>query len=247
MARVSYIGSHSYNLIYNPDLTKVKPNTFGYSGLTATPALRQRNLLYPQFAEVLTRDNDPSAKYEALTFELNRRFANNLTFSNNYTRAHNNTNALGNAHSSAIPTGGQGDNGNNCYGIASDMGNAFYTRRHRFVSTFVYDLPFGRGQRFASQIGRGANLLVGGWRVTGVTLLQSGPWLTPYFPSNVADSSGTNPSQRAVKQQRPDCVAAHNGYLSHPTVSQYFGQITQSQGAERGGPRTLQMMLRVLC
>ena len=321
LARLSYIGSHTYNLIYSPDLNQVAPNTVGYSALTATDALRQQNLRYPNFAEVLTRDNGPSSKYEAATVELNRRFSNNLTFSNNYTWAHNGTNALGTAPSSAIPTGGQGDNGgnvNNYYNIAADEGNAYYTRRHRFVSSFVYDLPFGRGQRFASTIGRGANLLVGGWRLTGVTLLQSGPWLTPYYPSTTSDSSGTNPTQRSVSQQRPDCLAS--GYLANPTVSDYFdrsafsipasnigrfgncgvgilegpgtvtlsmsagktfqitehlgvryeaqfanllnirnkdvpnlnvnsasfGLITQSQGVEQGGPRTIQMMLRIL-
>jgi hypothetical protein len=32
------------------------------------------------------------------------------------------------------------------------------------------------------------------------------------------DSSGTNPSQRSVKQQRPVCVAGQTGYLSNPTT-----------------------------
>lgn len=323
LARISYIGSHTYNLIYSPDLNQVAPNTVGYSALTATTALRQQNLRYPNFAEVLTRDNGPSDKYEALTLELNRRFSNNLTFSNNYTWAHNNTNALGTAPSSAIPTGGQGDNGGNIqnyYNIAADYGNAFYTRRHRFVSSFVYQLPFGRGQKFASVISRGANALVGGWSLTGVTLLQTGPYLTPFYPTSVSDSSGTNPSQRSVSQQRPDCSGSRNGTVSTPTISRYFdpsafsipganigrygscgvgilegpgtislsmsagktfqfaehfgvryeaqfanllsirnkdipnmnvnsgsfGQITQSQGVEQGGPRTIQMMLRIL-
>jgi hypothetical protein len=225
LARISCIGSHTYNLIYSPDLNQVPPNTVGYSALTATPALRQQNLRYPNFAEVLTPDNGPSDKYEALTLELNRRFAKGLTFSNNYTWARNITNALGTAPSSAIPTGGQGDNGNNVnnyYDIQSDEGNAYYTRRHRYVGTFVYDLPFGRGQRFMGRIGRGADLLLGGWSVTGVTLAETGLWLTPYFPTSVSDPSGTNPSQRSVKQQRPDCVAGRTGYLSNPTTQQYF-------------------------
>jgi hypothetical protein len=225
LARVSYTGSHTYNLIYSPDLNQVAPNTVGYSALTATDALRQQNLRYPNFAEVLTRDNGESMKYEALTLELNRRFGRGLTFSNNYTFAHNNTNALGAVPAGAIPVGGQGDNGNNVanyYNVASDYGNAIYTRRHRFVSTFVYDLPFGRGRQFGGNVSRAANLLVGGWRVTGVTLLQSGPWLTPYFKSTLADPSGTNPNQRSVKQQRPDCLAGQTGYESNPTTSVYF-------------------------
>jgi hypothetical protein len=225
LARISYMGSHTYNLIYSPDLNQVHPNTIGYGGLTATPELRQQNLRFPNFSEVLTRDNGPSDKYEAMTLELNRRFSRGLTFNNNYTWAKNITNALGSAPTSAIPTGGQGDNGqnvNNYYDIASDSGNAFYTRRHRFVSTFVYDLPFARGQRYGGNVSRAANLFVGGWRMTGVLLLQTGPWLTPYFPTSLADPSGTNPNQRSVKQQRPDCVAGKTGYLDNPTTNQYF-------------------------
>jgi hypothetical protein len=225
LARLSYVGSHTYNLIYSPNLNQVAPNTVGYAALTATDALRQQNLPFPNFAEVLTRDNGPSAKYEALTLELNRRFASDLTFSTNYTWAHNNTNALGVAPTSAIPLGGQGDNGNNVnnyFDIKSDYGNAFYTRRHRFVNTFVYNLPIGRNKRFMGNVSRAGDLLVGGWSVTGVTLLQTGPWLTPYFPTSVADPSGTNPSQRSVKQQRPDCVAGKTGYLPNPTTASYF-------------------------
>ncbi|HVP48172.1 MAG TPA: TonB-dependent receptor [Bryobacteraceae bacterium] len=225
LARASYTGSHTYNLIYSPDLNQMAPNTLGYSALTATPALRQQNLRYPNFAEVLTRDNGPSDKYEALTLELNRRFSSNLTFQTNYTWAHNDTNALGVAPTSAIPTGGQGDNGQNVsnyYDIRSDTGNAFYTRRHRFVNTFVYNLPFGRNKRFMGKVSRAGDLFVGGWSVTGVTLLQTGPWQTPYFPTSLSDPSGTNPSQRSVKQQRPDCVAGQTGYLSNPTTAVYY-------------------------
>lgn len=225
LVRASYTGSHTYHLIYSPDLNQVAPNTYGYAALTATDALRQKNLKYPNFAEVLTRDNGPSSKYEALTLELNKAFGGGLHYFNNYTWAHNNSNALGAAPNSAIPLGGQGDNGDNVenyYNIRSEYGNAFYTRRHRFVSTFVYDLPFGRGRKYMGNVSRAADLAIGGWSVSGITLLQSGPWLTPYFPSSFADPSGTNPSQRSVKQQRPDCVAGKTGYLANPTTQLYF-------------------------
>jgi hypothetical protein len=222
--RASYTGSHTYNLIYSPDLNQVAPNTFGYAALTATSALRQQYLPFPNFREVLTRANGPSDKYDALTIEANKRFSNNLQFFNNYTYAKNITNALGAAPSSAIPIGGQGDNGNNVenrFNIASDSGNAFYNPRHRFVSTFVYDLPFGRGQKYFGNVSRTEDLLVGGWHVTGVTLLQTGSWLTPYFPSSLSDPSGTFPSDRSVSIQRPDCTG-QTGYLSNPTTSDYF-------------------------
>ena len=223
VARVSYTGSHTYNLIYSPDLNQVQPNTVGYAALTATPALRLQNLKYPSFGEVLTRDNGPSSKYEALTLELNRRFAHGITFTNSYTWAKNLTNALGVSPNSNIGQGGQGDNGanvNNYYDIKDDVGNAPYTRRHRFVNTFYYDLPFGRGKTFMSGIGRGGDLLLGGWHLTGVTLLQTGPYLTPYFTNG--DPSGTNPRQRSVANQRPDVVSGVSPIPSNQTTANWF-------------------------
>ena len=238
LARISYTGSHTYNLIYSPDLNQVAPNKVGYAALTATDALRQANLKYPNFAEVLTRDNGPMDKYEALTLELNKRFSKGLTFTNNYTWAHNTSNALGTAPGSAIPTGGQGDNGgnvNNYYNIAADSGNAYFTRRHRFVNTFVYDLPIGRGRTYLGNSSRAADLLIGGWSVTGVTMAQTGPWLTPFFPRTTSDPSGTNPSMRSVKQQRPDCATGASGYISNPTAAQYFTKAPYSIPASNIG------------
>jgi len=234
--RISYTGSHAVDLIYSPDLNQVTPNTasytdpstgsivYGYKALVATPALRQANLKYPNFFEILTRNNGPSDKYDALMLELNRRFAHGLSFTNSYTLAFNKTNALGTAPNSAIGTGGQGDNGantNNIYDITSQMGNAYYDPRHSFISTIVYDLPFGRGKTYASGISRGEDLLLGGWNVTGIALLHTGLWETPYYPSSVYDSSGTDPSERSVKQQRPDCNNG-SGYLSNPSTAAFF-------------------------
>jgi hypothetical protein len=223
-ARATYVGSHTTQLIYSPDLNQVAPNTVGYAALTATAALRQANLRFPNFNEVLTRDNGPSAKYEAATFEISRRFANNLSFQNSYALAYNRSNALGSAPSSLIAQGSAGENGpntQNAFNINADYGDVIYTRRHRFVSTFFYDLPFGHGQRFLSSANPLLNAVVGGWRLTGITLLQSGPFLTPTFIGG--DPSGTNPTQRSAKNfQRPDCVAGVDPNAVNPTLSQVF-------------------------
>lgn len=218
LLRLSYTGSKTTGLIYSPDLNQVQPNTVGYAALTATPALREQNLKYPNFAEVLTRDNGPSAVYNAFSVQVSRRFAGGLTFQNSYTLSYDHTNALGSAPNSDSPngegsgSGAVGDNGGNVlnyYNIASDYGNAPFVARHRFVSTFLYDLPFGRGRHFFGDANRAADAVIGGWKLTGITILQTGPFLTPTFVGT--DPSGTNPSQRSEGAfQRPDCVAGAN-------------------------------------
>lgn len=71
----------------------------------------------------------------------------------------------------------------------------------------------------AAGIGRGLDLLVGGWDVTGVTLVQSGPFLTPFFSNGDPSGSGTT-VRGFTATQRPDQVG--DGNLGNPTVAAYF-------------------------
>ncbi|HEX3437652.1 MAG TPA: hypothetical protein VHT24_12855, partial [Pseudacidobacterium sp.] len=132
---------------------------------------------------------------------------------------------LGAVPSGAIPVGGQGDNGNNVlniFNIAAETGNAFYDPSKRFLSTAVYQLPFGRSKRFMGNTSRLMDALVGGWSTSTILLYHSGFWLTPYFPTTTSDPSGTQPSYRSVSQQNPDCNAGVSGTLSNPTIATYF-------------------------
>jgi len=58
-----------------------------------------------------------------------------------------------------------------------------FTRRHRFLSTLLYDFPFG-GK------GRVLNRIASGWQLAGVLLFQTGPYLT--VTASGADPMGTN-------------------------------------------------------
>jgi hypothetical protein len=218
--KVSYIGSHTYDLIYSPDLNQIPANTLGY-----WPYRAAKGANYGNFREVLTRANGPGDNYEALILEFNRKFGHGLTFNNAYTYTYNKTNALGAVPSGAIPIGGQGDNGNNVldvFNIGAETGNAYYDPRHKFLSTVIYDLPVGRGRRYLSSSSRAVDAIVGGWSVSGITLYHSGLWLTPYFPSSLSDPSGTKPQYRSVSQQNPDCVSGVSGYQSSPTLAHFF-------------------------
>src|SRR5262249_35284527 len=59
-------------------------------------------------------------------------------------------------------------------------GNVAYSRRHRFLSTFLYQLPGPKN----SVLGQ----VVGGWQLGGVLLFQAGPFLTVTVPG--ADPAG---------------------------------------------------------
>ncbi|MGD0939302.1 MAG: carboxypeptidase-like regulatory domain-containing protein [Terracidiphilus sp.] len=220
VAKATYIGSHTYDLIYSPDLNQVPANTLGYWQYRAANGAN-----FPNFREVLTRANGPSDKYDALILEANRTMGQGLTFNNAFTFTYNKTNALGAVPSGAIPVGGQGDNGDNVlniYNIAAETGNAFYDPSRKFLSTLVYELPVGHGKQFMGNSSKTVDSLIGGWSMSSILLYHSGFWLTPYFPASTSDPSGTGPSNRSVKQENPDCASGVSGYQNSPTITSFF-------------------------
>ena len=213
VVRVGYTGSHTTQLIQSPDLNQVPANTIGYSAYKT-----QFGLPYPNFNAVLTRSNGPSANYNAVTIEAERRYVKGLTLDAHYTLAKDLSNALG-----AVPSADVAENGAtilNRFGIGADYGNVVFNRRNRFVGTFEYDLPYGRGQRFGGTINPVVNLALGGWSIAGIDLWQSGPFLTPSFSGT--DPSGTGVLVRGVTTaQRPDCVS-NNYKASSQTRNDWF-------------------------
>ncbi|MBK7601193.1 MAG: hypothetical protein IPJ07_22765 [Acidobacteria bacterium] len=166
---------------------------------------------------MLTRDNGPSAKYHAFTTELSRRCSGGASFQSSYTLTKNLSNAGGPA-----PGGFAAENGPttlDIFGIANDYGDVAFSRRHRFLTTFLWELPIGRGRKLLGGVNSAVNQIVGGWQMNGILLFQSGPYLTPTFTGT--DPSGTGVLVRGVTTtQRPDRIG--NGNLSNPTIDAYF-------------------------
>lgn len=208
--RLTYTGSKTRNLVHSPDLNQVRPNTQGYDAVRATRP-------FPNFNAVLTRDNGPSAKYHAFTTEFSRRFSAGVSFQSSYTLTKNLSNVGGPA-----PGGFAAENGPttlNIFDIAADYGDVAFSRRHRFLTTFLWELPFGRGRKLFGGVNGVVNQFIGEWQMNGILLFQSGPYLTPTFTGT--DPSGTGVLVRGVTTtQRPDRIG--NGNLSKPTIDAYF-------------------------
>jgi len=78
------------------------------------------------------------------------------------------------------------------YNPMADYGNSNQDQRQVFSTSLLYLLPFGRGQRFAGNVSRPVDWLVGGWQANLIALLQSG---TPIELSTGEDSPGNRPDR----------------------------------------------------
>jgi Carboxypeptidase regulatory-like domain/TonB dependent receptor len=67
-------------------------------------------------------------------------------------------------------------------------GPCSFNLKHNFVTSYVYQLPFGKGQPFLGDMPSWANGIVGGWQLTGITTMQSGLPFTPTISTDVANT-----------------------------------------------------------
>ena len=67
------------------------------------------------------------------------------------------------------------------YGVPrnSDRAISTFDIKHNFSSTFVYDLPFGKGRQFLADSSGLVDSILGGWSFSGLIRLQGGQ---PYIP-----------------------------------------------------------------
>jgi hypothetical protein len=206
-ARFSYVGSHGTNLETFVDLNQVPASTNAYDP-TMVP--------YPLWSVIQSVENLATSNYNSGTIEVSRHSGKNLTFDASYTFTRDISDAAG-----ATPTGFAGAGGNfltDRFNPGLDYGNVSYDRKDRFLVTYLYNLPFGKGQRFLPK-GGALNAFVGDWHLGGVTVLQSGPFLTPYQASS--DPANTN-ILTTVGQTRADIIPGQTLYATNRNVNQWL-------------------------
>jgi len=213
--RVSYVGMHSYRLNITEDLNQIPASTTPYTvpaGMYVDPRAPYHNwfTLYSTF-------NAGEANYNALQVEENHKMSHGLYFSGNYTLAKNLADNQGDTPTAYAGEVNYGVPIANRFDVHSDYGNVEGTRRNRFLFTGLYQLPFGQGRAFLNT-GGWRNAVLGGWELTTITLLETGPWLTPSI-SDSFDQSNTNVVNRGAFL-RPDQVSTN--FYQGQSRAQYF-------------------------
>ena len=66
--------------------------------------------------------------------------------------------------------------------------------------SYVYDLPFGPGGRFASNLSGVAGKIVGGWEISGIYVARSGQPFTPSWSGDIANIGGHERSDKCRRR-----------------------------------------------
>lgn len=192
---VGYVGSKGTRLIVtfedlNRPIALVDPRTPGLASLNS----RRPNQAFQR--NVRSDKSVGNSTYHALQVKAERRMSSGLTFLAAYTWSH--------SISGPSDIGGQVGGGSfigspqDVYNHANERSTSGFDLRHRFVTTFLYDLPFFKGSKGLTRA------LLGGWQASTIITLQDG------YPAPVLanrDTTGTG------VQSRPDVLPGQNGNL----------------------------------
>jgi hypothetical protein len=155
--------------------------------------------------------NAPShSSYHSLQARLQHRFANGFTLLGSYAYGKSIDNGSG-----VRTTDGDQLTPSDNYNLRAERGLSAFDFRQRFTSSFLYELPFGKGRRMniANSV---ANFFVGGWQIGGIITFQDG------FPNTVVCGPGN--IQNGGGYCKPDAIAGASANLPRDqrTIAQFF-------------------------
>jgi hypothetical protein len=209
---LNYIGSKGTHLLTRHDIAQpnaiptdslafcdTQDSTGKYINSASKPCTPNSRLPYPNFTNIfINSDWHGYSNYNSINAKFEHR-TSSLAVTAVYTWAKSLDDKSAAAGVGASGAGYQGfmDNHN----PQLDYGPSDFDVNQRFVASYVYDLPIGRGKKVMGGANRAVDALVGGWELTGITTLQTG------FPYgiNSADPLGYTGSIAPRAAYTPGC------------------------------------------
>ncbi|MBA2340489.1 MAG: hypothetical protein H0V88_08850 [Pyrinomonadaceae bacterium] len=150
---VGYVGTRGSNLSF---YYNANAQPFGQAAGTRR---------FTNLGDVTVRDDIGRSTYNSLQIQLERRFARGLQYLVSYALSKTKDNSSG---------AFEGSRPQDINNFGAEYSNSGLDFPHVFTFSSVYDIPFGRGRRFGSEIPRALDFFIGGLQVNTILRLQSG-------------------------------------------------------------------------
>lgn len=199
VATVGYAGARGTHLLRNTDANTSVPTRLA-DGTYFFPNNAPR--FNPNFGVIELKKSDGDSYYNALIFEVRKRFAHGFDFQSSYTygKTIDNTQAstffsdATNATVSALPE---------TPGSNYNRGLADFDIRHNWVMNFNWELPFAKGLNGV------AGKVLDGWNLLGISQVRSGLPLTVFLASNRSQSKWAPSAASNVGPDRPSFATGY--------------------------------------
>jgi hypothetical protein len=219
LLEIAYAGSHSVHLLYcaNPQEVEPGPSSVSSNSRVTIPGIAAvRSINYCS--------NTNRGNYTGLNAKLTKRLSGGLSLIASY------------SYSKSLDYGGATNNGGAVgsaqtqTNILAAYGPSGYNVPHRFVGSYVWELPFGRGRKFLNE-NRMVSAVVGGWEFDGIATIQSGlPFTVTSFSSCPNNATSCWPDRIPGVSLKP----AHQTYANWYNAAAFEVPCTSGQTSTGG-------------
>ena len=235
---VGYVGQRGRHLVVPHEANNPLPGAGPYNnlqtGAVLWPPQDTRRPLYnilPNLGNTALTESSATMDFNSMQVSLRRRFGSGLEFIANYTWGVTLTDNLG--YYGGGSTAGEGAYWQNANCRTCNRGPAFFDVRHNFTLGGLYQLPFGKGRKFAMGGGRLADLLLGGWSVNYFAVARTG---FPITILNGVNNTGQAPRGNVRPNYYRDLASTtdrtvNNWFGVTPTAAGFFCGVSSTPGS----------------
>ncbi len=180
---VAYVGNHAVKLLLLADYNQARPLTTAELALPAAqrPSLDARRPIQG-FRSISANLPAAYSNYHALQAKFERRFSKGIYILNSFTWSK----AIDNVAQVLEEPGGNEGRPQNLFNMAADRGPGAYDQPFNNTTSFVWELPFGKGRAWLGSLPYALDAALGGWTLTGINSMYSGQTVNfRYTPSPV--------------------------------------------------------------
>ncbi len=179
---IRYVGSSSHKLFTRLAINIINPAT------NTRPVTTQGTTTFTQGD---AKENRGNSNFHALQTSLYRRVARGFNLGFEYMWSH----AISDAGGS-----GESEQPQNSLNLRGERGNTEFDVRHTMTANYVWELPFGRGQRYLND--GAAAAVLGGWQFSGIVSARTGRAINV----TISRAAGLLPDQNSISIQRPNLL-----------------------------------------
>ena len=191
-------------------LGRYNPNQPRPGGQLVQGVLRELPRPFPAYSNLNSTNGGGASIYHGFWLRAQRRFVDGFSFNASYTFSKaidDGSSQIGSAASESWPQ--------DSYNRRAERGLSDFDLRHRFVASYLWEVPVGRGKKFLGELPGPLDALIGGWHSSGIVTFHSARPFTAVVGNT--DDSKTFNGTPGTGEDRPNLVG--NPHLDSPDPS----------------------------
>ncbi len=227
LLELGYVGASAHKIRRTYDINTPPPGAGGINNRRPV-----RNIVVPPdgisvgpLSDIGYETGNANQQYNSLQIRLEKRLARGLSLSGSYMFSKAISDGQGGASIGTTSNGPQ-----DITNFRAERALADEHIKHRFVSSYVYDLPIGKGRTYLGGATGVLGAVTGGWTLAGIATMQSGLRVNLSVRGNPSNTGGTDrpnvagswfldPGQRSIERWFDTSAFVANAPFTYGSVS----------------------------